>query len=164
MASATREWVSRAMSLFNSLDARFELAAGNGPALDVDVERLVHFARSHGCELPEDYKTMLRERTEVELVVEGVGCIRFWAPDGVFEMDEAYEFSDSVPNAVAIGDDEGGMALLLMHGEAGFGLYRLSLSDRDPAEAVFVAPSLDALLRNGVGVDRLFGWRGKGAR
>jgi hypothetical protein len=147
------------MSFYNSLDARSELAAANEPASEVDIEKLVNFARLHGCELAEDYKTMLRERTEVEFVVENVGCIRFWAPDGVFEMDEAYDFPGSVPNAVAIGDDEGGMALLLMHGEAGFGLYRMSFSDRDPTKAVVVAPSLDALLRNGVGLDRLFGWR-----
>jgi hypothetical protein len=58
-----------------------------------------------------------------------------------------------LPKSLAIGDDEGGGALIYLHGKAGFGLYLCRFADIDIDEAVLVAPSLTELLVNNVGIN-----------
>ena len=38
-------------------------------------------------------------------------------------MNESYEIQDYIPNSLAVGDDEGGNALIYFEGAEGFGLY-----------------------------------------
>jgi hypothetical protein len=82
---------------------------------------------------------MQRAATEVEVLVDGIGCIRFWSPDGVLEMNAAHDLQRYIPGGVAIGDDEGEAVYVFMEGGSGLGLYRTSFSDPEPTEAVFVA-------------------------
>ncbi|MGP3781155.1 hypothetical protein ACTWKC_12095 [Bacillus sp. 4A_MP3] len=54
-------------------------------------------------------------------------------------MNESYEIQDYIPNSLAVGDDEGGNALIYFEGAEGFGLYIVGFGDLDPEEAVKVA-------------------------
>jgi hypothetical protein len=150
------------MSVLTGMDARFDLRASEPPATDKEIDELRAFARTVGGTLPDDYVDLLRDVTEVEILVEQRGCIRFWAPAGVLEMNDAHELQRYIPHAIAVGDDEGGMAFVFMTGRNGRGLYRLSFADPDPMEAVFIAESVEALLVSGVGIDRLFAWEDDG--
>lgn len=146
------------MSVLNNMDGRFELLVSQTGASKGAIDELVAFVQSHGATLPDDYLAMLWVATEVEIRVDGRGCIRFWAPAGVLELNVAHELQRYIPEAIAVGDDEGGMVFVFMTGQDGTGLYRLSFADPDPAEAVFIAESVEALLLRGVGIDRLFAW------
>lgn len=146
------------MSALTNMDPRFDIRASEPPAADDDIEKLRNFAQAICGTLPDDYTDLLRCATEVEILVERRGCIRFWSPAGVMEMNEAHELQKYLPHALAVGDDEGGMAFVLTTGGNGRGLYRLSFADPDPTVAVFIAGSIQALLVFGDGIDRLFAW------
>lgn len=146
------------MSPLKRLDRRFSVRAAE-PAASVDeIERLSVFAAALRRALPGEYLDFLRAATEVEILVEQRGCIRLWSPAGVLEMNAAHDVQKYIPGGLAIGDDEGGMAFVLMTGREGPGLYRLSFSNPAPDEAVFIGPSLADLLWRGVGLERLFAW------
>lgn len=66
-------------------------------------------------------------------------------------MNSAYEIQKYIPDSLAIGDDEGGQALLYMNGIQGFGLYLCGFGDLDPETAMFVAPTLNSFLVEGNG-------------
>jgi hypothetical protein len=119
---------------------------------------LVAFAESVGRPLPSDYVELLHHATEIEIDVEGRGYVRIWSPSGVVELNGAYNIQKYLPGALAVGDDEGGKVFVLMVGERGPGIYRSSFADPDPGEAVYIAPSFEALLGRGVGIDKLFAW------
>lgn len=146
------------MSPLKRLDSRFSVRAAEPAATVDEIEQLCAFAAALRRALPGDDLDVLRAATDVEILVEQRGCIRLWSPEGVLEMNAAHDVQRYIPGGLAIGDDEGGMAFVLMTGREGPGLYRLSFSDPDPDEAVFIASSLAALLERGVGIDRLFAW------
>lgn len=57
-------------------------------------------------------------------------------------MNEAHDIQKYIPNSLAIGDDEGGMALLYIDGKEGFGLYTVGFGNLDIEETIKIAPSL----------------------
>ena len=69
-------------------------------------------------------------------------------------MNESYEIQDYIPNSLAVGDDEGGNALIYFEGAEGFGLYIVGFGDLDPEEAVKVASSLNDLLIQDTGIEK----------
>ena len=79
----------------------------------------------------------------------------FGGADGCLELNEAYSFKEYLPNSLAIGDDEGDNALVYFDGQQGFGLYSVSLSDIEEDEVKFIAPSLNAILNDGIGIQEL---------
>ncbi|PFC74055.1 hypothetical protein CN298_28915 [Bacillus cereus] len=70
-------------------------------------------------------------------------------------MNAAHDIQKYIPNSLAIGDDEGGKALLYVDGKEGLGLYTVDFRDLDVEETIKIAPSLKALLIDGVGVEEL---------
>ncbi len=58
-----------------------------------------------------------------------------------------------LPNAWAIGDDEGGFAIICVKNHTGPGLYAVSFGDLDDNEKIFLANSLSEFLFSGVGTD-----------
>lgn len=100
---------------------------------------------------PLDYLTFVSEMTDVELLVNGRKYLRIWGPSRCIEMNYAYRIQEYIPRSLAIGDDEGGMALVLMEGDAGNGLYMASFANLDANDATFVAPTLGDLLTKGIG-------------
>lgn len=101
--------------------------------------------------LPRDYLDVVTEMTDVELLVDGRKYLRIWGPLRCIEMNEAYEVQKHIPLSLAIGDDEGGDAFILMDGRAGHGIYKVGLSVLDSGDATFIAPSLGELLLDGAG-------------
>ena len=54
---------------------------------------------------------------------------------------------------LAIGDDEGGKVIFYAEGKEGFGLYLVGFGNLDLDDAVYIAPSLEALLIEGIGAE-----------
>ena len=70
-------------------------------------------------------------------------------------MNEAYHIQKYIPQSLAIGDDEGGNALIYATGQEGFGVYVVAFNDLDIDEMKYVSDSLISLLVNGMGVETL---------
>lgn len=70
-------------------------------------------------------------------------------------MNEAYKVQKYLTNSLAIGDDEGGGALIYLHGKDGLGIHYLRFGDLDIEEAMKIAPSLAELLVNNIGANTL---------
>ena len=81
--------------------------------------------------------------------------IRIWGASDCIEMNEAYKVQNYLLHSLAIGDDEGGGALIYLQGKDGFGIYYNSFGNLDMEDAVKIAPSLTELLVNNVGVNIL---------
>lgn len=136
------------MPRLDSIHTRFRIAAVEAPA---SAEQVSELRRVSVIQVPDDYLAWVTEATEIEVRVDDGGHVRIWGPAGCVEMNAAYEIQQHIPNSLAIGDDEGGGALVYMSGGAGWGLYLVRFGDSDASEAVYLAPSLDAFLLDGVG-------------
>lgn len=138
------------MSLLNKLNSRFRIGASETAASESDLQELKQFSQ---IELPVDFVSIVREMTEVEILVDNDKYFRIWSPSGCIEMNEAYEIQNYIPNSLAIGDNEGGSALIVMTGNKGFGLYKVGFGDLDADDAEYISTSLEELLVNGVGAE-----------
>jgi hypothetical protein len=138
------------MSLLNKLNSRFRVGASEPAASETDLQKLKEFSQ---IELPEDFVSIVREKTEVEILVDNDKYFRVWSPSGCIEMNEEYEVQNYIPNSLAIGDDERGSALIVMTGNKGFGLYKVGFGDLDADDAEYISASLEELLVNGVGAE-----------
>ena len=139
-------------SILDRLNASFSVSAKESPATKSGIERLKGFS---GFEVPSDYLDLVRVATEVEFNIEGKAHMRIWGPDGCIEMNEAYSIQQFIPQSLAIGDDEGGRAILFMSGVQGFGLYLTGFGDLDPESARYISSSLERLLVDGEGKELL---------
>ena len=68
-------------------------------------------------------------------------------------MNDAYHIQEYLPNAWAIGDDEGGYAIVRVKNRTNPGLYAVSFSDLEDDEKTFLAHSIPEFLFSGVGMD-----------
>jgi hypothetical protein len=136
------------MNQFKRLHKRFKVGACEPPASEGEIAALIA-----QCDfpIPGEYFNWIREATEIEILVDGRGYIRLWGPSGVIEMNSAYEIQKYIPDSLAIGDDEGGKALLYMNGIQGFGLYLCGFGDLDSKTAKYVASTLNSFLIEGNG-------------
>lgn len=66
-------------------------------------------------------------------------------------MNEAYGIQARLPAGLALGDDEGGNALVSWQKVEQGGLYLIPFGALDLSEGTYLAPSLRALLVEGVG-------------
>ncbi|MBY8914852.1 SMI1/KNR4 family protein [Bacillus sp. YC2] len=140
------------MTLLNKISSRFSVDAKEAAATEEEIKALTGFS---SINVPSDYLDIVSEATEVEINVAGEKYIRIWSPAGCVDMNEAYEIQDYIPNSLAVGDDEGGNALIYFEGTEGFGLYIVGFGDLDADEAVKVAPSLNDLLIQDTGIEKL---------
>ena len=141
------------MSTFDKLNGIYTLEAKDRPATDVEIRQLQEFSP---VSLPADYISFLQEATDVEITITNGKLIRIWGVtgiNGILELNEAYEVQKNIPNSLVIGDDGGDMALLLLSGNDGFGLYLTGFGDLDAETAVKVAPTLNDFLTDKVGVE-----------
>ncbi|MFX0049189.1 MAG: SMI1/KNR4 family protein [Candidatus Hermodarchaeota archaeon] len=140
------------MSIIKSLHKDFSIAAYEKGASQNNIEKLKEFS---SIEVPKEYIDLVKEATEIEIGVQKKMFIRIWSPEGCIELNEAYNIQLDFPNSLAIGDDEGGKALLYMTGSQGFGLYKSDFGDPFPEDATFLASSLRELLVDGIGIEKL---------
>lgn len=140
------------MTLLDKISSRFSVDAQEAPANEEEIKSLTEFSPIN---VPSDYLDIVSEATEVEINVSGEKYIRIWSPAGCVEMNESYEIQDYIPDSLAVGDDEGGNALIYFEGKGGFGLYIVGFGDLDAEEAVKVAASLNDLLINDIGIEKI---------
>lgn len=134
---------------FNSLlvIAAYELAA--------EHEEITALHRFSKINVPEEYIQLISQANQIEVKVANEMYIRIWGPKVCVEMNEAYDIQNYLTESLAIGDDEGGGALLYLDGLQGFGVYLCRFADLDVNEAVFISPSLEDLLVKGIGIEQL---------
>ena len=137
---------------FLKISPALKIDASKPPASADEINAL---AASSSVPLPDTYLSLIRVITDIEFQVNGHKYIRLWGPARAIEMNKAYEIRENIPNSLAIGDDEGGMALILMTGKQGFGLYKVGFGDLDADDAEYIASSLEEFLVNGIGIDRI---------
>jgi len=146
------------MSIIENLSNRFIIDACNPPASLQEIEEFKQFSN---IELPTDYLRFIQEQSEVQMsvkneIVENDIYLRFWDIMGCMELNPAYKIQKYLSSeSLAIGDNGGSDALVYMHGNEGFGLYRAAFSNLTLDDAVKIAPTLSDLLLSGVGIDKL---------
>lgn len=91
--------------------------------------------------------------SDAEILIRGTQYVRIWGAARTLELNDAYHIQRYFPISLAIGDDEGGAALIFTDTAQGFGLYKCDFGDLDPDSATFIASSLSEFLISGVGVD-----------
>lgn len=141
------------MRIFDNLNAIYTLEATDRSATDEEIKQLQEFSP---VSLPLDYISLLQEATDVEITVKNGKLIRIWGisgMNGVIELNDAYEVQKNISNSLVIGDDSGDMALMLLNGNEGFGLYITGFGDLDPETAIKIAPTLNDFLIDKVGVE-----------
>lgn len=142
------------MGIFDRLNKIYTIEAKDRPATDDEIKQLQAFSP---VSLPLDYISFLQDATDVEIMVKNGKLIRVWGitgMNGVIELNEAYEVQKNIPNSLVIGDDSGDMALLLLNGNDGFGLYLTGFGDLDEETAVKIAPTLNDFFIDKVGVEK----------
>ena len=137
------------MNLLENISTMFSVDVKQGPANKEEIDRLRKFS---SISVPDDYINVVKYATEVEIKANNHSYIRIWSPLGCIEMNEAYNVQSFIPNSLAIGDDEGGRALIYVAEGDSIGLYLVGFGDLDFEDAIRVAPSLHDLLVNNVGV------------
>lgn len=140
------------MSILSEVSNMFSVDVKQPPATEEEIKTLKSFS---SIEVPLEYLELVHQATEIEIKVDNKMYIRIWSPSGCIEMNESYNIQTYIPNSLAIGDDEGGRALMYITGNEGFGLYIGSFGDLDIDDAIKIAPSLQDLLVNNIGKDKL---------
>ena len=140
------------MSILDQANPSAEIAAFEAGSTETEIAQLKEFSP---VDLPDDYLGIISEKTEVEIGLKKRMYIRIWSAAGCIEMNEAYQIQSYLPDALAFADDEACHVLLFTTGKNGKGIYRVSLSDLDIEEIVYIAESLSDLFLNGTGMDTL---------
>ena len=91
--------------------------------------------------------------SDLEIDIHGEKILRLWIAAGCEEMNEAHHIQRYLPNAWAIGDDEGEYVIVYVKDEAISGLYAVPFGDLDDNEMIFLAHSLSEFLFDEVGID-----------
>lgn len=140
------------MNILDRISNLYRIDTQQFPSKEEEIEALKKFSQ---IDIPKDYIEIIQFATDVEISVSDQMYFRIWGASGCIELNEAYEVQKYLPHSLAIGDDEGGGALIYLYGKDGFGLYHNRFEDLDIEEAVKIAPSLTELLVNNIGVKTL---------
>jgi hypothetical protein len=138
------------MNILQNLHSSLKIDANEPAASTNDIDALNEFST---ITVPVDYLNVIRDMTELEILTSSNKYLRIWSPAGCIEMNKEYQIQSYIPESLAIGDDEGGSALILMTGKQGFGIYKVGFGDLDIEDAEFVSKTLEELLTKGSGVD-----------
>lgn len=138
------------LSLLNKLGEKYRIDVDYPPSTVEEIESLLMFAT---IDVPEEFLAIIREKTEIEINVAGEKYLRLWGAKGCIEMNKAYFIQQYIPNSLAIGDDEGGNALLYVKHEDGIKLYMVAFNDLEIEEMQYVANSLYDLFIHYVGIE-----------
>lgn len=131
----------------------FRLDVRKTGSSEKEIKRMRDFFK--GTSIPEEYVNFISEISEAEILVQGDAYIRIWGAQGCVEMNESYHIQKYIPEAVAIGDDEGGQAIFYANGKNGYGIYKVGFGNLDIDDATFISKSLYDLLVKGEGADNL---------
>ncbi len=138
------------MSILDQANHLIEIASFEAGSSETEIARLKDFSP---VDLPDDYLGIISEKTEVEIGLKNSMYIRIWSAEGCIEMNEAYQIQSYLPDALAFADDENCNVFLFTTGKNGKGIYRVSLSDLEIEEMVYIADSLSDFFIKGIGMD-----------
>lgn len=140
------------MNILHNISAMYTVDTKEPPSKEKEIKALQHFSV---IDVPTEYIEMIQLASNVEINVNDQMYIRIWGASDCIEMNEAYKVQNYLLHSLAIGDDEGGGALIYLQSKDGFGIYYNSFGNLDMEDAVKIAPSLTELLVNNVGVNIL---------
>ena len=138
------------MSILSKLSKLFEIITSDKKSSDTEIDELIQYSK---IDVPFEFLEIIKERTEIEILVNDEKYIRIWGASGCIEMNAAYHIQKYIPDSLAIGDDECSNAVLYANGNNGFGVYMVSFGDLGVDEMVYIADSLEAFFVNGDGID-----------
>lgn len=128
----------------------FEIATSDIKSSDIAIDELIQYSK---IDVPLEFLEIIKERAELEILVNNEKYIRIWGANGCIEMNDAYHIQKYIPDSLAIGDDECSNAVLYANGNNGFGVYMVSFGDLGVDQMVYIADSLEAFLVNEEGID-----------
>ena len=137
------------MSVLNKMSKVFEIATSETKSSDIEINELIRYSQ---IDIPQEFLDIIKEKTEIEILVDKEKYLRLWGAKGCIEMNDAYHIQHYIPESLAIGDDECGNALLYAYGNFGFGIYIVSFGDLGINEMVYIADSLDKFFVNEEGI------------
>lgn len=140
------------MNILNNLNEIFRVDASNNASNEMEIAQLIDFSPIN---VPLEYLELIREKTEIEININDKMYIRLWGASGCIELNEAYLIQKYIPSSLAIGDNEGGDAILYAEGKNGFGIYTVAFNDLDIDEMIYISKSLVELLVYSKGVEKL---------
>lgn len=138
------------MSILSKMSKLFKIATSDTKSNDIEIDELIQYSK---IDVPLEFLEIIKERTELEILVNGEKYIRIWGANGCIEMNDAYHIQKYIPNSLAIGDDECSNAVLYANGNNGFGVYMVSFGDLGVDEMVYIADSLESFFVKEKGVD-----------
>ncbi len=138
------------MNILSKMSKSFELVASDEKSSDAEINELIHYSK---IDVPFEFIEIIKEKTELEILVNNEKYIRVWGAKGCIEMNSAHHIQKYIPDSLAIGDDECSNAVLYANGSNGFGIYMVSFGDLDVNEMVYIADSLEAFFVKEKGID-----------
>ena len=138
------------MNILCKMSKSFELVASDEKSSDAEINELIHYSK---IDVPFEFIEIIKEKTELEILVNNEKYIRVWGAKGCIEMNSAHHIQKYIPDSLAIGDDECSNAVLYANGSNGFGIYMVSFGDLDVNEMVYIADSLEAFFVKEKGID-----------
>jgi len=138
------------MSILENLNENINVKVADKASSELIIKEML---TKTPIKLPDEFIEIIREKSEIEISINGDKILRIWGASGCIEMNDAYNIQKYLPFSWAIGDDEGGYAIVYAKDEDGIGVYALSFSDLDDNEKIFISPSLSDFLTKGIGVD-----------
>ena len=138
------------MSILSKMSKSFEIATSATKSSDIAIDELIQYSKIN---VPLEFLEIIRERTELEILVNNEKYIRIWGASGCIEMNDVYHIQKYIPDSLAIGDDGYSNALLYANGNNGFGVYMVSFGDLGVDGMVYIADSLKAFFINEDGID-----------
>lgn len=138
------------MNILNKMNKMFKIEAYEMKSVERDINDLLQYSN---IAIPNEYIEIIREKTEIEILVDEKKYIRIWGAAGCIEMNSAYYIQKYIPNSLAIGDDECCNALLYAYGAEGFGVYIVALNDLEIDEMIYISNSLKDFFVDGVGIN-----------
>lgn len=140
------------MNILNKLSDEYRI---DSYSVASTIEEIRKLKETSSIVIPEDYLSIIIDKTEIEINISGEKYIRIWGANGCLEMNEAYDIQEYIPNSLAIADDEGGNALIYATGPNGFGLYIIPFNDLEIDELKFISKSLSDLFIYNIGINIL---------
>ena len=137
------------MSILNHIRNTFKIETFCACSTEKDVKQLLIFSP---ITVPTEYIEIIREKGEIEILVDNQKYVRIWGATGCIDMNTAYSIQECIPNSLAIGDDECCNVILYASGKKGFGLYIVPLDNLCLDEMVYISNSIKGFLIDGVGV------------
>ena len=138
------------MSTLSKISKSFKIATCDCKSKDSEIDELIRYSK---IDIPPEFLEVIKEKSEIEILVDEKKYIRVWGANGCIEMNDAYHIQRYIPDSLAIGDDECSNVVLYTYGKNGFGLYIVPFNDLDVDELIYIADSLEGFLVNDEGID-----------